>query len=166
LWYYHYNRFDHTFINDYYNGVIDAEFNYKAYKTNILSLGLGLNLGLLKSDDSVIDFNIKSYVLQPKIFVEFNVSKLHPYLRLGYSSMFFRTKGRSDKIGGYYDVALSFNNIQSGLNINPGIKYNIRNDFFVQAQYDYILLGVEQPIINSRYNGAVHIIKIGVGMNL
>ncbi|MBP0905599.1 outer membrane beta-barrel protein [Mariniflexile gromovii] len=158
--------FEHNFINDYYNGVIDAEFNFRAYKTNTLSLGLGLNVGLLKSDDSVIEFNVKSYVFQPKIFVEFNFSKLHPYLRLGYSSMVFKTKGRSDEIGGYYGVAMSFNNTQSGLNINPGIKYNIINEFFIQAQYDYILLGVEEPIKNSRYNGAVHIIKIGIGMDL
>ncbi|WP_242203252.1 outer membrane beta-barrel protein [Aestuariivivens insulae] len=158
--------FDHNFINDFYNGVIDTEFNYKAYKNSVLSLGLALNVGVLKSDDSVIEFNIKSYVIQPKIFVEFNVLKFNPYLRLGYSSMIFKTKGRDDKIGGHYGVAMSFNNTQSGLNINPGLKYNIYNGFFVQAQYDYILLEVEKPIVNSRYNGAVHIIKIGLGVNI
>ncbi|GAA4299198.1 outer membrane beta-barrel protein [Aestuariibaculum suncheonense] len=158
--------FDHNFINKYYNGVVDLGIDYKLFSTKTLGLGLAFNAGLLKSDESVIDLKIKSYVIQPKLFIEFNIVKFHPFLRGGYSSMIFRTKERSEEIGGYYGVALSLNNTQSGLNINPGLKYNINDDFFVQAQYDHIYLGSEEPIRRTRYNNAVHIIKIGLGVCL
>ncbi|WP_203256556.1 outer membrane beta-barrel protein [Hyunsoonleella ulvae] len=158
--------FDHNFIADNYNGVIDLGLDYKLYSAKVLSLGLAINVGLLISDNSVIDLNIKSYVIQPKLFAEFNISRFHPFLKIGYSSMIFRTKGFSDRFLRFRFDGMSLNNTQSGLNINPGLKYDINNDFFVQAQYDYILLGAESPIQNSRYNVAVHIIKLGLGINL
>lgn len=155
--------FDHNFIADNYKGVIDVGVNYKVYSSKTLSLGLASNAGLLTSDNNIRDLNIKSYVIQPKLFVEFNVSKFHPYLRVGYTSMIFKTKNRDDRYG---FGGISLNNTQSGSNINPGLKYDINKDFFLQAQYDYVYLSSKGSIIRTTYRNSVSIIKIGLGVNL
>ena len=155
--------FGENFVSDTYNGIIDIGVNYKGYSTKTLNLGLAFNAGLLTSDNNVIDLDIKSYVIQPKLVIEFNVSRFHPYLRLGYSFMVFKTKSIDDR---YRFGGISLNNTQSGLNINPGLKYNINNDFFIQAQFDYIYLSSKGSIIRTIYNNTVHIIKIGLGIYL
>lgn len=109
------------------------------------------------------NFKITSYQLQPKIFTEFNFSQFTPFVGVGYTSMLFKSSTDDRKIYAYNRDGFSLNNTQSGIDLNIGLKYNFEKRLFVQIQYDYIVLGVMEPIINSRYNTNVNILKIGIG---
>lgn len=167
--------FTHNFIADNYNGVIDLGLKYRFINSKKVNVGISINAGILETNDEINsttqNFKITIYELQPKIFAEFNFSKLHPFAGIGYTSMMFKSSTDNRTIvpirqsDGYYRDGFSLNNTQSGIDLNIGLKYNFYKKLFSQIQYDHILLGAMEPIINSRYNTSVNIVKIGIGIN-
>lgn len=169
------NPFDHNFIANNYDGTIDLATKYRFVNSKKIDLGISLNLGLLKSnyklDRYYGDLNIKSYLVQPRIFAEFNLKKFHPKIGIGYTSMIFNSSVSDFKIAilrgnNGYRNGFSVNNTQSGINLNTGLSYDISPRFLIQIQYDYIILSTDEPIINSKYNTNVNILKFGIGFRL
>ncbi|MFD2587919.1 outer membrane beta-barrel protein [Croceitalea marina] len=127
--------------------VIDLGIKYKFLNTDLLSLGLGMNVGYLTDNTSFSmansDDNI--FIFQPRLFTEFNLpfsDKLRPSLGVGYS----------------YLSGISFTpDAAHGFNFNFGIIYDISDKWFIQAQYDFIDL----KSINS--GEGYNTIRIGVG---
>ncbi|MEM0578298.1 outer membrane beta-barrel protein [Flavobacterium polysaccharolyticum] len=167
--------FTHNFIADNYSGIIDLGLKYRFINAKKVNLGISINAGILKTNNEINsvtqNYKITIYELDPKIFAEFNYSKIHPFVGIGYTSMIFKSSTSNINIipigqkDGYYRDGFSLNNTQSGLNLNIGLKYDFYKNLFSQIQYNYILLGTKEPIINSRYNSNVNIIKIGIGIN-
>lgn len=165
--------FDHNFIADNYNGVIDLGIKYRFINSKIINVGVSLNGGILKTNSELNstyrDFKITSYVIQPKIFSEFNIFKFHPFIGIGYTSMVFNSSSDESIVlfgnGGYND-RYRLNDTRSGIDLNTGIKFDLYKRLFLTIQYDYIILSVDDNQVNSKYNTNVNLIKFGFGFNI
>jgi opacity protein-like surface antigen len=51
-----------------------------------------------------------------------------------------------------------------GVNFNVGLSYDILANFFVQAQYDLILLKVKNESIDYKENANLGTVKLGIGI--
>jgi opacity protein-like surface antigen len=167
--------FDNNFIADNYDGIIDIGAKYRFINSKKVTLGISISASYLKSNSELSrfygDLKIKSYLIQPKIFAELNLNRLHPFIGIGYASMVFNSSVSDEKIaelrgnGGFRD-GFSVNNTQSGIDLNAGFQYDITERIFIQAQFDYIILSQEEPIINSKYNTNVNLLKFGLGYRI
>ncbi|WP_299438239.1 outer membrane beta-barrel protein [uncultured Aquimarina sp.] len=167
--------FDNNFIADNYNGIIDIGAKYRFINSRKIAVGISINAGYFKSNSELTrfygDLKIKSYLLQPKFFAELNLYRFHPFVGIGYTSMIFKSSVSDDEIaflsgnGGFRD-GFSVNNSQSGIDLNAGLQYDITKKIFIQAQFDYIILSREPPIINSKYNTNVNLLKFGLGYRI
>lgn len=163
--------FDHNFIATNYDGIIDLGVKYRFVHSKKINVGIATNITYLKSNSELTryygDLNIKSYLLQPKFFAELNFKKTHPFIGIGYASMIFKSSVSDKKIASYhYKDGFSVNNTQSGINLNLGFQYDINQKIFIQTQFDYIILSQDKPIINSKYNTNVNLLKFGFGYRL
>lgn len=127
--------------------VVDLGLKYRFLNTELLSLGLGVNVGYLTDNNSFSQANSDDtiFIFQPRLFTEFNLpfaEKLKPSLGLGYS----------------YLSGISFTpDTVNGFNFNFGLVYDISDKWFIQAQYDFIDL---RPVNSGEgYNN----IKLGAG---
>ena len=116
-----------------------------------MKVGFSTNFGYFIGDESVsfADKQSNTYILQPRLFSEFNVpfsNKLKPSLGLGYS---------------YVSVSSPSDITLGGFNFNLGLSYNISKNMFVQAQYDFINLGAPDSGFGFKEN--LNNIKIGIG---
>ena len=155
--------FDNNFIADNYKSIIDVGAKYRFINSRVINIGISFNAGILYFENTksyIQDYKVTNYMLQPKIFGEFNLKKLKPFLGLGYTSMIFDYNGNNNEfeINGKSDT-------QSGIDFNVGFKYNVLKNVFVQVQYDYIILDVGEEIPRTKYNTNVNIFKIGMGYN-
>ncbi|MEZ4803490.1 MAG: outer membrane beta-barrel protein [Gelidibacter sp.] len=167
--------FAKNFIADNYDGIIDVGAKYRFLNSNKIAVGISINAGYFKSNSELDrfygDLKIKSYLLQPKFFAELNLGRLHPLVGIGYSSMIFKSSVSDEKIaelsgnGGFRD-GFSVNNTQSGINLNAGLQFDVNSRIVIQAQYDYIILSREPPIINSAYNTGVNLLKVGLAYRI
>ena len=167
--------FDNNFIADNYDGIIDIGAKYRFINSKKMALGISINGSYFKSNSDLSrfygDLKIKSYLVQPKIFAELNLNKFHPFLGIGYASMIFSSSVSDERIaelrgnGGFRD-GFSVNNTQSGIDLNAGLQYDITHRIFLQLQFDYIILSREEPIINSKYNTNVNLLKFGLGYRI
>jgi len=126
-------------------------------------VGVALNAGVLyfNNDQRYFqDYSVTNYMIQPKIFGEFNIQKVNPFFGIGYTSMIFDHSGNNNR---YTIIKESVT--QSGIDLNLGIKYQTLKNIFVQIQYDYIILDVGDEIQRIKYNTNVNLFKIGVGYN-
>ena len=73
------------------------------------------------------DYKVTNYMLQPKIFGEFNIQKFQPFIGLGYTSMIFDYKGNNNG----FDIS-DKSDTQNGIDLNIGLKYNALKNIFVQ----------------------------------
>ncbi len=123
------------------SGLIDAELKYRFVNLQFVRIGAGINVGLyegtIEFPTEVQAFQETNWMIQPKIFSEFNVpalGKLTPYVGLGYTL-----------------IATSFDNrvpipvsritekdTKGSFNFNIGLAYDVTNQIFIQAQYDYL----------------------------
>ncbi len=152
------------FVGENYNGIIDFGVDYRFLNLSPINIGVSFNGGILVDDlnqSSVIqDFKITSYIIQPRIFGELDlesIEKIHPTVGLGYTIMVFKASGSLNGI----EISNS-DFTHSGFNFNFGIAYDITEKLFVQAQYDFIKLGVDNNV-NTNANTSVSILKIGLG---
>ncbi|MES2852363.1 MAG: outer membrane beta-barrel protein, partial [Bacteroidota bacterium] len=55
---------------------------------------------------------------------------------------------------------------ENGFNYNIGLSYDLTNKLFLQAQYDFIKIGVEDGIPDKSYNTNINILKFGIGYRI
>ncbi|MEN3322166.1 outer membrane beta-barrel protein [Mariniflexile soesokkakense] len=158
---------DKNFVGENYDGIIDIGAKFRFVDLKLVNIGASLNGGLLvnNTNDSNGSINVKvnSYLVQPRIFAELDseIVKIHPFIGLGYTFMVFDASGTNNG----FDVS-GASETQSGLNLNLGIAYDITNSVFVQVQYDYIKIKVDNGVPDMKYNTNVNILKIGIGYRL
>jgi len=157
---------DKNFIGENYDGIIDIGADYRIANLNPVNFGISLNGGVLvnnsNQNNGFQNFKVTSYVIQPRIFAELDlINKFHPSVGLGYTIMVFNASG----INNGFDVS-DTSDTQSGFNFNFGLAYDITEKLFVQAQYDFIKLGVDNEIPDTKFNTNVNILKIGLGYRL
>ena len=158
---------DDNFLGKDSYGIVDLGVKYRFAKFNPIQIGISFNGGVLidnsNQNNSPQDFLITTYIIQPKIFAELNlgsVEKLHPFLGLGYTFMNFQLSGSNNGM----DVSDESDNM-SGLGLNLGLAYDISNIVFIQVQYDFTKLNVDDaPEI--KYNTNVNLLKIGIGLKI
>ncbi|MFS4466366.1 outer membrane protein [Maribacter sp. 2210JD10-5] len=143
------------------DGILDIGIKYRVLDFNIVELGASMNTALfhenIRSFDipQSDDFDETDWIFQPRIFGEFQIpgiKKLRPNLGLGYTIVSSNFEGMLN------GQDFSNKNSYGGFNINLGISYDVWNNFFIQAQYDYISLDVE-----FRDNLDLGIFKAGIG---
>ncbi|MCB0456210.1 MAG: outer membrane beta-barrel protein [Flavobacteriaceae bacterium] len=159
---------DHSFVRESYHGIIDVGVDYTFTNLNFLTIGAAVNGVILnkkiKENNGFEDFRITSYVIQPKIVTELDlesVPRFHPSVGIGYSLLIF------DASNGYDGLDAS-DTTKSGFNLNIGLAYNLSERFFVQIQYDFILLKytVEDSDIKFNTTDNLNLLKIGFGYRL
>jgi opacity protein-like surface antigen len=159
---------DNNFVGENYNGIIDIGADYRSANLNPVNIGISLNGGVLvnnsNQNNGFQNFKVTSYVIQPRIFGELDLEsmdKFHPTVGLGYTIMVFNASGTNNG----FDVS-DASDTQSGFNFNFGLAYDITEKLFVQAQYDFIKLGVDSDVPDIKFNTNVNILKIGLGYRL
>ncbi|NRS90906.1 hypothetical protein HNQ02_003857 [Flavobacterium sp. 7E] len=167
--------FDHNFIADNYDGIIDVGAKYRFVNSKKINIGISLNINIMNNNSEINKYygnlKIKSYLIQPKIFTELNLKRFHPFIGIGYASMIFNSSISDENIAplprsGNYRDGFSVNNTQSGIDLSTGLQYDINKRILIQVQYDYIILSQEEPIINSKYNTNVNLLKFGFGYRI
>ena len=159
---------DNNFVGENYNGIIDIGADYRIANLNPVNIGISLNGGVLvnnsNQNNGFQNFKVTSYVIQPRIFGELHlesIDKFHPTVGLGYTIMVFNASGTNNG----FDVSDS-SDTQSGFNFNFGLAYDITEKLFVQAQYDFVKIGVDNDVPDIKFNTNVNILKIGLGYRL
>ncbi|MFT6844683.1 MAG: opacity protein-like surface antigen [Flavobacteriales bacterium] len=159
---------DNNFVGENYNGIIDIGADYRIANLNPVNIGISLNGGVLvnnsNQNNGFLNFKVTSYVIQPRIFGELDlksIDKFHPTVGLGYTIMVFNASGTNNG----FDVS-DASGTQSGFNFNFGLAYDITEKLFVQAQYDFVKLGVDNDVLDIKFNTNVNILKIGLGYRL
>ncbi|MDF4203989.1 outer membrane beta-barrel protein [Maribacter sp. SA7] len=146
---------DNNFLGENFNGIVDLGIKFRFIDLNPIKVGASFNGGILTRKTDFQGANVSNYILQPRIFGELNlesIEKIHPHLGLGYTIMVFDFAGGSDN--------------QNGFNLNFGFTYDFSEKFFAQLQYDFVRLGVEDNVPNTKFNTNVNILKIGIGYRL
>ncbi|MEW4923319.1 outer membrane beta-barrel protein [Algibacter sp. 2305UL17-15] len=161
---------DDNLIGRNNNGIVDAGLKYSFSNLRLLNIGASLNAGIYKNskDDRVQPFDVTTYLIQPKIFAELNIkslTSLHPSIGLGYT---FLSANVSDitsfNMGN--NASVSSSETESGINFNLGLAYDISKKLFVQAQYDFVKIGVDEDAPDIKYNTNINLFKIGLGYRL
>ena len=159
---------DQNFIGKNYNGIIDIGAKYRFSEIKNINIGASINGGILVNNTNDVnrnlDFKVKSYLIQPKIFAELkikSISKLHPFVGFGYVFMVFDASGTINE----FDVSGS-NETESGINANFGVAYDITTKIFIDIQYDYVRLNVDKEIPNTTFNTNVNLLKVGLGFRI
>lgn len=156
---------DNNFIGENYNGIIDLGFKYRFLELNSVNIGGSLNVGYLKNSKKAHNqpFDVNLFTVQPKIFAELNLAsipKLHPSIGLGYSVLYFKVVHNATVFNS--DVSTNNQN-ESGLNINTGLAYDVTDKITIQAQYDFVKIGVDNEVPDIKNNTNINILKIGLG---
>ncbi len=160
-----------NFLGENYNGIVDIGAKYRFVKNGILNLGASVNFGYVQNTKSGATnlnqlFDVKIFPIQPRIFAEFNIpnlESLHPQIGLGYSILINNAK--ADTIN-TLNLPADINDNESGFNFNLGLSYDLSDKFFLQAQYDFIKIGVKNGVPDISYNTNINIIKLGVGFRI
>lgn len=151
------------------DNIIDLGLKYRFADFKFVHLGLGANVGFSKNkfkDIPSLNGESTSYYFQPRVFAEFSmpgVEKLRLSVGLGYSIV----NSDVDVMTG--DGAIKANTSNGGFNFNLGLTYDITKRFFIQGQYDVIILNVNDEysfqgeVVNPDYNRKQNNIKLGVG---
>lgn len=149
---------------------IDVGVKYRFVDFGLLNTGFGVNGGFSSENIENTGFDSRrdnTYIIQPRVFSELTIpglEKLRPSLGLGYS--FLNTVSSFTTVNGFDD---SDNSWVEGFNINFGLSYDISKRFFIQAQYDFIDLTLDNGIPNNvqllpaQINGDINNIRLGVG---
>lgn len=158
---------DDNFIGKNYDGIIEAGLRYRFVNTSILNVGIALNSGVLKNTNSnnEIPIDVTVISVQPRIFAELDIEALpsfHPSVALGYSYINFKSKNFRDTS---IEDAKTLDS-RNGFNFNFGMAYNITKTLFIQAQYDFVKLSVNNGVPSTRYNTEVNMLKLGLGYRL
>ncbi|MHB0756959.1 outer membrane protein [Polaribacter sp. M15] len=158
---------DENFIGENFNGIIDAGLKYRFTNLDLLSIGASFNYGILKNskNDRIGLIDVTAFSMQPRIFAELNsesISRFHPSVGLGYTFMTFNASDTES----FNSNSSSLSQTESGFNLNLGMAYDITNELFIEVQYDFIKIGVDNEIPDIKYNTNINILKIGLGYRL
>lgn len=160
---------DDGFVFQNYTGIADLGLKYRFYETNIVSLGAGVNGGMLVANFNSYDTKIKTtnYIIQPKFISEFKLknSKIHPYASLGWSFMTFVADGSTSPL---YDnpIKIDDSNTQSGINLTAGTLFDVSKRVFINFQFDFTNLNKKGNVPNTSYNTQILLLKAGVGFRI
>mgnify|MGYP003451798152 CR=1 FL=1 len=151
--------FDNNFIAENYKSIVDVGVKYRFINSKVINVGVAFNAGVLYFDNKSYfqDYKVTNYMLQPKIFGEFNIQKFQPFIGIGYTSMIFNYKGSNNG----FDIS-NESDTQSGIDFNIGLKYKALKNVFFQIQYDYIVLNVGDEIPRTKYNTNVNLLKMSI----
>ena len=160
-----------NFLGDNYNGLIDLGAKYLFSENEIIDVGASLNFGFFQNTKSgATDLNqlydVKIIPIQPRVFAEFNIpnlEKLHPQIGIGYSILIYNAEWADNRDA---ELPADIDDSESGFNFNLGIAYDISEKFFLQAQYDFVKIGVENGVPDISYNTNINIMKFGIGYRL
>lgn len=160
---------DDNLLGRNYNGIVDAGLKYNFIDLGLVTLGAGINAGLYKNtkEDRIPGPIANSYILSPKMYADFNLpslTKLSSYLGLGYSVLLYRTQEDQFNEPNYSDRTAK--DSLDGINLNMGIAFDLTNRLFIQVQYDFIRIRLEEGIPDFKYNTNVNILKAGLGVRL
>lgn len=149
-------------ISDGFNGVVGISGNYAFYQDKLIALSGGINLDYLQSRDYFYPNDI--LIFNPNTSIEIDIfnGKLSPFLSIGYaffSNKFeFETSSFDPFDPAFYQKKRKVN--FNGITINPGIKFNISELFFLEGNYKYF--PVNSTDFNEKLN--VHSINFGLGI--
>ena len=160
-----------NFLGQNYNGLIDLGAKYKFSDNKIIDIGASLNFGFFQNTKSGATdlnqlFDVKIFPLQPRIFAEFNIpnlEKIHPQIGIGYSILIYNADWNENRNA---DLPADIDDNKNGFNFNIGLSYNLTDKLFLQAQYDFIKIGVEDGIPDTGYNTNINILKFGIGLRI
>lgn len=160
-----------NFLGQNYNGLVDFGAKYKFSENKIVDIGASINFGFFqntKSGATALNqlFDVKIFPIQPRIFTEFNIpnlEKFHPQIGVGYSIIIYDAVWRENTNA---DLPADIDDNQNGFNFNIGLSYDLTNKLFLQAQYDFIKIGVEDGIPDKSYNTNINILKFGIGYRI
>ena len=160
-----------NFLGQNYNGLVDLGARYRFSENEIVDIGASINFGFFqntKSDATDLNqlFDVKIFPIQPRIFAEFNIpnlEKLHPQIGLGYSIVIYNADWSENRDA---DLPANIDDNESGFNLNIGLSYDLTNKLFIQAQYDFIKIGVENGFPDTSYNTNINILKFGIGYRI
>ncbi|WP_431157821.1 outer membrane protein [Winogradskyella poriferorum] len=149
-------------------GIIDLGLKYKFATIDFVSVGASFNAGVLidnsNQNEGALDFLRTIFVIQPKVFVELNIQnleKLRPFVGVGYTFLNFKISGTLNS----EDVSGRTENL-NGFGLNLGLAYDISNKVFVQIQYDFTKVSVDNDVPDIPFNTNVNLLKVGVGLKL
>ncbi|UWX55078.1 outer membrane beta-barrel protein [Maribacter litopenaei] len=160
------------------DGVVDLGIKYRFLDSDPFNMGLGVNTSFFRNSNNFdyggtagnnleFDYRSNTFLVQPKIFVELEtpgLSKLRPFVALGYS---INIQDEYQNQGG--TITLDEIRKDGGFNFNLGLSYDLSRKFFVQVQYDFLIL---QKRGTSTFNGQsstynfnenLSLLKAGVG---
>jgi opacity protein-like surface antigen len=148
--------------------IFELGIKYRFTDFNFFNLGLSLNGGFSneKFDIPNVEGKLNTYYLQPRIFSEISIpgiNRLRPNISLGYSLV------NEDSSVISMGDDFSGNSTNGGFNINLGLMYDISDQFFIQAQYDFINLNIKDEIdfegetIQRDFTEKLNNIKLGIG---
>lgn len=160
--------FGDNFVDEGYNGILDAGLNYRIKEFTAFDLGASANVGFFTRDDSRFsntnqEINGTAILIQPRVFASFKIASLpqwHPMVGLGYSIFAFNINDQN-----FNGANFQQNASDSGANLNLGIAYDVSEKLFFQLQYDYIRL-TARDVIDTPFNRNVNILKLGIGYRL
>jgi hypothetical protein len=138
-----------------YQGIAGVNIRYNVVPTKNINLNIGLNSYLINS-------KIKNFsnlvIINPNIVAEINISEipLKPYLGIGYN--FYNSTFTPSQLIGFPKTAEA-KSVYNGININPGVRYYIKDFIFFDLNYNYI---------NTHSSGQLdliyHLLGIGAGL--
>lgn len=163
------NLRNNNFISNGYNGLIGLDAKYIFAEAEKIKFQAGLNIDFLtgrKKENSFTHLDYKNTIIwNPNIGLEGNLfnSNLKPFFNIGFS--FFTVKevipissllnaNPSDPAFSNSNNEMKFN--ESGLTINPGLRYYFKKLIYLQTDYKYLPL---------HKNLNTHFINIGLGCN-
>ncbi|WP_396149831.1 outer membrane beta-barrel protein [Flavobacterium sp.] len=160
-----------NFLGKNYNGIFDVGAKYKFLNHKTIDIGASVNFGYFQNTKSGATnvnqlFDVKIFPIQPRIFMEFNIpslEKFHPHVGIGYSILIYDAKWKENTNA---DLPADIDDNENGLNFNIGLSYDLTRKLFIQAQYDFIKVGVEDGIPDKSYNTNINILKIGIGYRI
>jgi outer membrane protein W len=160
-----------NFLGDNYNGLIDLGAKYLFSENRIIDVGASLSFGFFQNTKSGATdlnqlFDVKIIPIQPRLFAEFNIpnlEKFHPQIGIGYSILIYNADWADNRDA---ELPADIDDSESGFNFNLGIAYDLSEKFFLQAQYDFMKIGVENGVPDISYNTNINILKFGIGYKL
>ncbi len=156
-----------NFIAENYHGVIETGFRFYAHTVSPVKMGVSVNGAYLKDSegDPYNPLYVDLYTIQPRIFGELHIeslSRFHTSVGLGYSFFIFDVLP-NDHFGNGGPESKGSIETQKGFNLNLGLSYDLSKRIYVQVQYDFVKLKVENDIPDITYNTNINFIKAGLG---
>lgn len=146
--------FGDNFLRQNYQGMGDVGIKFNLKNVSEIDLGVSANLALFDMIDAAMsDTKTKVLMFSPRISAEMKISKINPYVGIGYSFLYFHVENKPD----------DYDDTSNGFNMNVGLKMHVISKLFINLGYDFIKLRAED-LLNSAYNTNIQVVDLGVGL--